>query len=95
MYSQIRSSPSPHTQAYGAALDYSAQMPVMLPGGAMYGPSVNHQAMHLYQQGMRVGRTDNEPTATLRSQLLEDFRANKARKWELRVSYGTEFCFFI
>lgn len=87
MYSQIRSSPSPHTQAYGAALDYSAQLPVMLPGGTMYGPGVNQQAMHLYQQGMRGGRIDNEPAATLRSQLLEDFRANKARKWELRVSY--------
>jgi pumilio RNA-binding family len=88
MYSQIRSSPSPHTQPYAATLDYSAQMPVMLPGGAMYGHSVNPQAMHLYQQGMRVGRSDSEPTATLRSQLLEDFRSNKSRKWELRVSCG-------
>jgi hypothetical protein len=86
MYSQIRSSPSPHTQ-YGAALDYSAQMQMMLPGGAMYGPGVNPQAMHLYQQGMRVSRNDNEPSVHLRSQLLEDFRANKARKWELRVSH--------
>jgi hypothetical protein len=43
--------------------------------------------MQLYQQGMRNGRPadSNEPSAPLRSPLLEDFRANKTRKWELRV----------
>jgi pumilio RNA-binding family len=58
----------------------------MLPGSAMY--SHNPQAMHAYQQGMRPGRRNDgtEPSMALRSPLLDEFRANKARKWELRVS---------
>jgi pumilio RNA-binding family len=55
----------------------------MHPGPSVYGHGVNPQAIRLYQQGIRTGR--NGPTAALRSQLLEDFRANKARNWELQV----------
>ena len=85
MYPSMRSTPSPH-QAFAAAIDYGSQIPVMLPGSAMY--SHNPQAMHAYQQGMRPGRRNDgtEPSMALRSPLLDEFRANKARKWELRVS---------
>lgn len=66
-------------------MDYGSQLPLMIPGGAMYGHGVN--PMHVYQQGMRPGRRSDvgEPSAALRSPLLDEFRANKARKWELRV----------
>ncbi len=53
----------------------------------MYGHGMNPQAMHIYQQGVRPtrGPDSREPTMALRSPLLDEFRANKARKWELRV----------
>lgn len=83
MYPAMRSSPSPH-QAYAAAVDYGAQMPMMMAGG-MYGP----QGMPGYPQHMRSGRRDNgDAVAALRSPLLDEFRANKTRKWELKVSYS-------
>jgi hypothetical protein len=63
----------------------------MMPG--MYGPGLNLHAMYMYQPGLRaIGYEGTELSATLRSQLLEEFRADKikpdktTRKWELRVS---------
>lgn len=60
-------------------------MPLMLPGATMYG-GVNAQAMHMYHQGVNPGRRKEHGGVALRSPLLDEFRANKARKWELRVS---------
>jgi pumilio RNA-binding family len=85
MYATMRSSPSPHPQAYNAALDYGSQIPMMLAGG-MYGHG-GPQAMLGYSQAMRPGRRDSSETGiALRSPLLDEFRANKTRKWDLRVS---------
>lgn len=87
LYASLRhSTPSPHPQAYAAALDYGQQMPLILPGAAMFGHP-GHQAMALYQQGARpMHRLDGSDSGmTLRSPLLDEFRANKARKWELSV----------
>ena len=40
--------------------------------------------LHMYPRPAR--RSDsNDLVTTLRSPLLDEFRANKARKWELRV----------
>jgi pumilio RNA-binding family len=87
MYSAMRSTPSPHPQAYQTALDYSPQIPMML-GGGLYG-----RQMHGYLQHMRPSRRDGgEPGMTLRSPLLDEFRANKARKWELKVSTCFDGC---
>ncbi|KAF8447946.1 armadillo-type protein [Boletus edulis BED1] len=45
--------------------------------------------MPFYHQAMRPGRRhDNDPTLALRSPLLDEFRANKSRKWELRDIFG-------
>ncbi|KAF8495613.1 armadillo-type protein [Gautieria morchelliformis] len=91
------STPSPHPQAYPAGVEYTGQLPVMLGGGVLppgtpVYPHTNANAhtIHLYQQGMRPGRrTDaNESGTTLRSALLDEFRANKTRKWELRDIFG-------
>ena len=85
MYPGIRSTPSPHSQAYPTALDYGSQIPMML-GSGIYGPTGRQMAGYL--QPMRPGRRDGgESGMALRSPLLDEFRANKARKWELRVSY--------
>lgn len=92
--SMRHSTPSPHPQAYPTSVEYTGQLPVMLGGGVLppgtpvypHTPA-NPHTMHLYQQGVRPSRrTDNnESGVTLRSALLDEFRANKARKWELRV----------
>ena len=85
IYPAIRSTPSPHSQAYPTALDYSSQIPMML-GGGIYGPAGRQMAGYL--QPMRPGRRDGGDSGiALHSPLLEGFRANKARKWELRASY--------
>lgn len=84
MYPAMRSTPSPHPQAYAAAMDYGSHM--MLAGN-LYGHA-GPQAMHGYHQPMRPGRRDGSDggMAALRSPLLDEFRANKTRKWELRVN---------
>jgi pumilio RNA-binding family len=57
----------------------------MLAGG-MYGHG-GPQTMHGYSQVIRPGRRDGSETSiALRSPLLDEFRANKTRKWDLRVS---------
>ncbi|KAK2466901.1 hypothetical protein APHAL10511_001159 [Amanita phalloides] len=83
MYSAIRSSPSPH-QGF-MSLEYGTQLPMMLPYG--------HGPLHMYPQGVRGGRRDGDTSAALRSALLDEFRANKCRKWELRdiLGYIVEF----
>ncbi|EPQ58108.1 ARM repeat-containing protein [Gloeophyllum trabeum ATCC 11539] len=44
--------------------------------------------MHIFPQGGRPGRRDGDSGVALRSPLLEEFRANKSRKWELRDIAG-------
>lgn len=68
-------------------MEYGTQLPFML-GGALYGHSgLNPHGIPFYHQSLRPGRRhDNDPTLALRSPLLDEFRANKSRKWELRVS---------
>jgi hypothetical protein len=82
----MRSTPSPHRQAY-PTVDYGAQMPMML-GGGLYGPT--GPQMHGFPP-IHHGRHDGgESGPALRSPLLDEFRANKARKWDLRVSCYSE-----
>lgn len=57
----------------------------MIPNGAMYGHTAH--GIPFYHQNLRPGRRQdaNDVGSALRSPLLDEFRANKARKWELRV----------
>ncbi|TFK54861.1 ARM repeat-containing protein [Heliocybe sulcata] len=92
LYPSVRSPPSPHTQGYG--MDYSQQVPIMIPGAPIYGGGISPQSMQMFSQGGRSGRRDgNDVGVALRSALLEEFRANKSRKWELRdiAGYVVEF----
>lgn len=56
----------------------------------MFGaPGARNQALTLFQQTLNHGRKVegiNAPGITLRSALLDEFRASKSRKWELKVS---------
>ncbi|KAF9464721.1 ARM repeat-containing protein [Collybia nuda] len=83
LYGQIRSTPSPHPQPYG--MDYGPHVPHMIPGG-MYG----HTPMAVYAHSMRHPRRNDVilPSQPPRSALLDEFRANKVRKWELRDIFG-------
>lgn len=86
------STPSPHAQGYPVAMEYTGQLPVLIGANLMPGTPVythaapNTHPIHLYQ-GMKPGRRIDGAESSLRSQLLDDFRSNKARKWELRVSF--------
>lgn len=66
-------------------VEYGAQLPLMLPYG--------HSPLHMYPQGIHGGRRDGDISTTLRSALLDEFRANKSRKWELRVSILQPYTF--
>lgn len=77
LYANLRSSPSPHSSPYGASVEYSPQLPRGVPYGAMHphaGPG-----QHVYTGRGRRG------DGAVRSAQLDEFRANKSRKWELRV----------
>ncbi|TDL27491.1 ARM repeat-containing protein [Rickenella mellea] len=95
LYASLRhSTPSP--QGYHTRMDFASQIPMMLPGATLFGPSAtNHQAMALYQQGSRPtrGPESGDTAVSLRSSLLNEFRTNKARKWELKdiAGYVVEF----
>ncbi|EIN07544.1 hypothetical protein PUNSTDRAFT_53691 [Punctularia strigosozonata HHB-11173 SS5] len=95
IYSPLRSTPSPHPhQAYAPALDYGAavgmhaQVPMM---GPAYGHARRGSQQGVLQQppqqpqgyAMPRGAMRREDGGAQRSALLEEFRANKARKWEL------------
>ncbi|KAI6099869.1 ARM repeat-containing protein [Pisolithus croceorrhizus] len=63
----------------------------MLHNGAMYGhAALNAHGIPFYHQNARPGRRhdNSEATLALRSPLLDEFRANKTRKWELRDIFG-------
>ena len=77
LYANMRSTPSPHSTPYGAAIDFSPQ----LPRGAVFGHA--GPAQPGFGHGGRQGRRGD---GQVRSAQLDEFRANKSRKWELRVS---------
>lgn len=87
MYANFPSSPSPHLQAYPAPVDYHLQHPMMVPSGNVYGPTgLNTPPMQFHHnQGGRGRRREVERRVAVRSPLLDEFRVNKARKWELKV----------
>ncbi|RDX56662.1 ARM repeat-containing protein [Lentinus brumalis] len=82
LYANLRSSPSPHSSPYGAAVDYSPQLAHGVPRNAVFphggaGPGFVH--------GGRHGRRGD---GAVRSAQLDEFRANKSRRWELRDIFG-------
>ena len=90
MYANVRSTPSPHPQAYPGPADLRPG--VMIPAGTVYGPPgmSPHPQMHQFHHGGRGGRRGNvasDHRVAIRSPLLDEFRANKSRKWELKVLY--------
>ncbi|EJD06040.1 ARM repeat-containing protein [Fomitiporia mediterranea MF3/22] len=93
LYASVRhSTPSPQGQPYGVPAEYVGQVPVMMPGATVFGtPSNGNQALTLFQQTLNHGRKLDgavAPSITLRSPLLDEFRANKSRKWELKDIFG-------
>lgn len=83
------------TLGYGG-VNYPAGMQGMGPRSASYSPgSYGMRVGNAYRmpgtpKGRRAGPDTSSSTTDsgvgLRSALLEEFRANKTRKWELRVS---------
>lgn len=93
-YGSVRSPPSPHQYAgsphlYAAHVEYGALHPGMHPGapGAMY-TGLGPHAMHFYNPGTQFPRRRDGDTVALRSPILEEFRTNRTRKWELCDIYG-------
>ncbi|PIL24085.1 hypothetical protein GSI_13836 [Ganoderma sinense ZZ0214-1] len=81
LYANMRSSPSPHSSPYGAPLEYSPQLPRGMPYGGMH----PHAGSSPQGYGGRHGRRGD---GAVRSAQLDEFRANKSRKWELRDIFG-------
>lgn len=91
----MRSPPSPHQYTgsphlYAAHVEYGTPHPGVHPGtpGAIYG-SLGPHAMHFYNQGAQFSRRRDGEAIALRSPILEEFRTNRSRKWELCVSTST------
>lgn len=89
VYPSIGTSPSPGSRPY-SDIPYGSPMQMMVPGTQAYGhATINSSPMQRYPPALRQGqgrRESSDPGAGTRSPLLEEFRANKTRKWELRVS---------
>jgi hypothetical protein len=88
----MRSPPSPHQYTgsqhlYPAHVEYGTPHPGVHPGtpGAIYG-SLGPHAVHFYNQGAQISRRRDGDAIALRSPILEEFRTNRSRKWELCVS---------
>lgn len=81
MFGNMRSTPSPHSQAF-QAIDYATQMQMMLPG-ALYGHGGMNAGAGVFHRGRRSVYDANVAN---RSPLLDEFRSNKTRGWDLRVS---------
>jgi hypothetical protein len=82
----LASSPSPH-QRMARPVEYNQQVPMMVPGGAVY-PSIG--APPLFSPVRSPVDRRRVPSAYAlgqhaRSAVLDEFRANKTRRWELRV----------
>ncbi|KAJ3489071.1 hypothetical protein NLI96_g2381 [Meripilus lineatus] len=88
MYGNVRSSPSPHLPSY-SMVEFATQLPIVVPG-SVYGPGVSPTSPHPLQHphhGHRIRRA-HDANSTLRSQLLDEFRANRTRGWELKDIFG-------
>ncbi|KAJ8078795.1 mRNA binding protein puf3 [Marasmius tenuissimus] len=82
MFNALRTTPPPpHIPGYPPTLDFGAQMSVMLPGTGVYGPGV--AGLQGYHPAMR-----RDGAVTFRSPVLEEFRTNKSRVWELKDIWG-------
>jgi hypothetical protein len=89
VYGPMRSMSSTLPQTYTAPnLGYGPQIP-MAPR-PMY--ASGHNLHHVYPKIRPARRRGiNESSIALRSPILDDFRNNKMRKWELRVYYTQSF----
>ncbi|KAG6890682.1 hypothetical protein C0995_005054 [Termitomyces sp. Mi166 len=79
LYNPIRSSMSPHQQLYPNYTQYFMP-PGLVP---LLPPNLQKNV-----RGRQWPGQHNTDTAALRSPLLEEFRANKIRKWELKDIFG-------
>jgi hypothetical protein len=91
----MRSPPSPHQYTssphlYAAHVEYGTPHPGVHPGtpGAIYS-SLGPHTMHYYNQGAQFSRRRDGDAIALRSPILEEFRVNRSRKWEISVSAST------
>ncbi|KAG9048683.1 mRNA binding protein puf3 [Tulasnella sp. UAMH 9824] len=95
----LRQSSASQMQSLGyGGVNYPGGMPGMGPRSASYSPgSYNMRVGNAYRvpgtpKGRRAGPDTSSSTTDsgvgLRSALLEEFRANKTRKWELRDIFG-------
>ena len=82
-YNTVRSPPSPHTHRHGE-IDYQRTLPRMMSQATF---ALNPVQVFPHNGPFKRGVPSNlsEPTTTLRSPVLEEFRGNKARGWELKV----------
>jgi hypothetical protein len=87
----MRSPPSPHQypgspHLYTAHVDFGNPHGVH-PGtpGAVYG-SLGPHTLHFYNHGAQFARRRDGDAIALRSPILEEFRTNRSRKWEVSVS---------
>ena len=87
MYPHARPTVSPHPQAYGN-VEYGSPVQIVNAGSPVYGRAAGqHAPPSMHVPGGRPGRRElGEHPGVVRSALLDEFRANKAGKWELRVS---------
>ena len=74
-------------------MEYGTQLSFMLSGSALYGHAgLNAHRMLFYHQNMCLGRHhDNDAILALCSPLLDEFRANKSWKWDLRISCFADY----
>ncbi len=88
MYGAARTSPGSRVQTFGnTGLEFATSQQSGM-GGPIYGPG----GVHIYPHGLRAGRRDGgQPALSMRSPVLDEFRTNKARKWELQVRFWTSF----
>lgn len=93
LYASMRhASGGPHAQAFVTPLDYAAaQLPLLVPNAAVFAHASSPQAL-MYPQSINGVRKSEGVESTLRSPLLDEFRANKSRKWELKVCKKNTCC---
>jgi hypothetical protein len=97
-YGPIRSPPSPHQYTgsphlFAAHIEYGSPHPGIHPRTprAIYG-SLGPHAMPFYNHAAQFPRSRDGDTITLRSPILEEFRTNRSRKWELCVRVSIISC---
>lgn len=68
--------------------EYAGQMAMLMQGSGMFGqsPGPHPQVLAAYQ-GPGRKYEPGDLSISLRSPLLDEFRANKSRKWDLKVRF--------